>query len=79
MDADKPTPAINLAQHELDTSRALWAAEQVRRIAENDAPKRPQPGDKLDGFPTRTNRAKPDLDADAQRRRLDEGDGVLRS
>ena len=37
MDADTPTPSINLAQHELDKSKAMWAAEKVRRVAENDA------------------------------------------
>ena len=54
MDADKPEPSINLAQHELDKSRAMWAAEKARRIAENDALNRIQPGDKFDDFPARS-------------------------
>ena len=51
MDADTPIISINLAQVELDRSRAIWAAEKLRRIAETDALRRVQPGDKLDGFP----------------------------
>jgi hypothetical protein len=31
MDADSTKPSINLAQHELDRSRADWSAEKVRR------------------------------------------------
>jgi hypothetical protein len=31
MDADSPKPSINLAQHELDRSRADWSAEKIRR------------------------------------------------
>jgi hypothetical protein len=36
MDADSTKPSINLAQHELDRSRADWLAEKVRR-AQRDA------------------------------------------
>jgi hypothetical protein len=54
MDADNTITSINLAQVELDRSRAIWAAEKPRRIAETDALNQVQPGDKLDGFPGRS-------------------------
>ena len=54
MDANNPTSSINLTQVELDRSRATWAAEKVRRIAENDALNRIKPGDNFDDFPART-------------------------
>lgn len=55
MDADKPTLSINLPQHERDQGRALYAvdfdmararraADKNRRIAENDALNKIQPG-----------------------------------
>jgi RecA-family ATPase len=51
MDADTPKTSINLAQLELDKSKAQWAADKERRIAENEALNRIQPGDNLDSFP----------------------------
>ncbi len=52
MDADKPS--INLAQLENEKAKAVWAAEKARRIDENDALNRTQPGDDLGASPTRS-------------------------
>lgn len=38
MDADTLKPSLNLAQHELDKSRADWSAEKLRRSAGRDRP-----------------------------------------
>ena len=47
MDADTPKPSINLAQHELDKSRADWSAEKVRRTQRDAEVNGVHPGDKL--------------------------------
>lgn len=33
MDADAPKPSINLAQKELDTAKARYAADKARKLA----------------------------------------------
>ena len=53
MDADKPIPRINPAQDAFDKTQAQYAANRARKIAENDALNRIQPGHKLDPFPNR--------------------------
>ena len=54
MDADTPMPRINPAQDEFDKTQAAIAAKRARKVAEDDALNRIQPGDKLDGFPARS-------------------------
>ena len=53
MDADELTPPFNPAQDAFDKTQAQLAANRARKIAENDALNRIQPGNKLNSFPKR--------------------------
>jgi hypothetical protein len=54
MNYDTAKPGISIILNEATMAQVRRSAERDRRIAEDDALNRIQPGDKFDHFPTRS-------------------------